>query len=89
MHFVWFADNAAAHEAKHGVSFEEAATAFDDVNARVELDESSDRRIVLIGMSTHARILFVVFAEIHEDIIRIIAARKASPTQRRRYGKTR
>ena len=47
-------------------------------------DKDHFDRFVLIGMSRRLRVLFVVSAEIGEQI-RIISARKASPQQRRVY----
>ena len=52
----------AANRRKHGVSFEEARTAFLDDNARVipDPDHSEDEdRFVLIGLSISLRVLVV------------------------------
>jgi uncharacterized protein len=85
--FNWDAKKAAANLRKHGVSFEEAVTCFEDENAcflRNET-ESYEDRLILIAVSAKTRLLFVVHAEVGRDVIRIVSARKASPAQRRIY----
>jgi uncharacterized protein len=82
--FEWDSHKAATNVAKHGVSFEEAATAFDDPRSVDAPDRHDPARFVLIGRSALARVLFVVHAE-RGDRIRIISARRATPQQRRRY----
>jgi uncharacterized DUF497 family protein len=47
-------------------------------------DTEHPGRFVLIGMSRALRVLFVVSAEAGERV-RLISARKASPTQRKMY----
>lgn len=87
MKFVWDAAKAKSNLRKHGVSFEEAPTCFDDPHAAYFRNESPafEDRLVLIAMSQKSRLLFVVHAEVGRDAIRIISARKASPAQRKRY----
>lgn len=65
---------------KHGVSFEEAATALFDPRALAHEDPDSDDepRRVLVGMSSRPRLLTVVYTLRGEDIIRLISARKAT-----------
>ena len=83
--FEWEAAKAEANAAKHGVRFEEAASAFDDVHALDAPDRFVNGRFVLIGRSARDRVLFVVHAVRSHDRIRIISARKASPAQRKAY----
>jgi len=85
--FEWDRKKAAANARKHGVSFEEAATCFDDPRACYLRNEapSYEDRLILIALSLKQRLLFVVHAEVGRDAIRIISARKASPAQRRIY----
>ena len=83
--FAWNAHKAAANIRKHGVSFEEAATVFDDPRALDAADLHDDRRFVIVGRSSRDRVLFVVHAVLEHDGIRIISARKASPAQREAY----
>ena len=57
---------------------------FLDPQAIAAPDKEDRSRFVLIGMSLHSRLLFVVSAEVNENI-RIISARKAAPHQRKVY----
>ena len=83
--FEWARKKAAANARKHGVSFEEAVTCFDDPRACYLRNEapSYEDRLILIALSSKR--LFVVHGEVGRDAIRIISARKASPAQRRIY----
>jgi len=85
--FVWDPAKARANLRKHGVSFEEAATCFEDPHGAYFRNEapSCEDRLILIAASKRSRMPFVVHAEVGRDAIRIISARKASPAQRRRY----
>ena len=83
--FEWDETKAAENERKHKVTFVEATTVFSDPNAIDAPDLVKPRRFVTIGMSQLSRVLFVVFAEKDAARIRIISARKASPSQRRKY----
>ena len=85
MRFVWDARKAAANRKKHGVSFEEAATAFDDDLGAYFPDSLHDDRFILIGYSRQQRLLYVVHAEVADDAIRIISARKATRHEKTRY----
>jgi uncharacterized DUF497 family protein len=70
-----------------GISFGEATEVFYDPNAlEGEDDKHSAReyRFFIIGYSAN-RLLYVVFAERHRDVIRIISARKPTSTERELY----
>lgn len=87
--FEWNSRKAAENRRKHRVSFEEAKSAFLDENARViaDPDHSADEdRFVLLGLSIQLRLLIVVHCyRESENVIRIISARKADPSERRQY----
>lgn len=83
--FEWDRDKAALNLARHGVSFEEACSVFEDPYAVDAPDLVDPLRFVLIGMSRTLRVLFVVAAESTGTRIRLISARKASPGQRKFY----
>jgi uncharacterized DUF497 family protein len=83
--FTWDARKAAANLKKHAVSFEEAATAFDDELGAYYPDALHPERFVLIGQSQRRRLLYVVHAEVLQDVIRIISARRATAHERSRY----
>ena len=85
MRFVWDPRKAAANLKKHSVSFEEAATAFDDELGAYFPDTLHDDRFILIGYSRQQRLLYVVHAEVRGDAIRIISARKATRHEKARY----
>ncbi len=87
MKFEWDDQKAVENLAKHGVTFGEATEVFYDPNAlEVEDAEHSfdEARFVIIGHST-SRILYVVFAERHINVIRIVSARPPTPTERELY----
>jgi len=83
--FTWDARKAAANLKKHGVSFPEAATAFEDKLGAYYPDTLHEDRFILIGFSRLQRLLYVVHAEVAADAIRIISARKATRHERTRY----
>lgn len=87
MRFVWDPGKAKSNAIKHGVTFEEAITCFDDPAGGYFRNDapSYEDRLILIAMSKQSRVLFVIHAEVGRDAIRIISARKASPAQRRMY----
>ena len=85
MQFVWDARKATANQKKHGVSFDEAATAFEDKLGAYYPDALHDNRFVLIGYSRRQRLLYVVHAEVKADTIRIISARKATKHEKAHY----
>ncbi len=90
MVFEWDDKKAAANKAKHGVSFELAATVFDDPRAliRFNLAIDSEARHEIIGRAAGTvLVLFVIFTERgrDEDVVRIISARRAHREERKAY----
>lgn len=87
--FAWDPKKARANITKHGVSFPEAQTAFLDENARLpdDPDHSEDEeRFVLLGYSFEARCLIVSHCYRQDDtMIRLISARRATPTEEADY----
>ncbi len=87
--FTWDDRKNKANQKKHGVSFEEAQTAFFDENA-IEFfnpDHSEDEdRFLLLGLSFNLRILLVCHCyRESDDEIRIISARKATKKEQSEY----
>lgn len=83
--FEWDDNKAKINKIKHGISFKVAAKVFSDEN-RLEIpdDEHSweEDRWQVIGKVDD--ILFVVYTE-RGNLTRLISAREATPTERRRY----
>lgn len=79
MRFEWDPDKAATNLKRHRVSFEEAVEAFFDPTAVDDFDPEhslEETRFNLIGLSSR-RLLFVVYTQPEDDVIRIVSARKA------------
>lgn len=88
MVFEWNEDKAKKNIEKHGVSFEEAVTVFEDYNAllRDDPDHSDDEdRFILMGLSEKLSLLVVCHCVRKEDVIRIISARKATKREKSQY----
>ena len=87
--FQWDPRKSRANLAKHGISFEEAKTAFFDEDALIidDPDHSEEEdRFILLGLSSSLRELVVSHCYRQNDgVIRIISARKAVPSERRQY----
>ena len=86
--FEWDEDKAKSNWNKHGVSFDEATTVFDDSLARIfddELHSADETREVIIGDSINNRLLVVCFTERPDERIRIINARLQTPKERKAY----
>lgn len=88
MNFAWSREKARANLAKHGVSFGEAASVFEDPLAATyaDLPHSEDElRFVTVGRSRRGRLLVVVHTEPDSETIRIISTRRATPRERHAY----
>lgn len=88
LEFEWSPVKAASNVKKHGVSFEEARTAFEDEEALLIPDPEhsvGEERFVLLGVSAASRLVVVIHCERGPDVIRIISARKADRTERATY----
>ncbi|MEC7561372.1 MAG: BrnT family toxin [Pseudomonadota bacterium] len=86
--FEWNDAKSQSNQRKHGVSFVEAATVFQDEFARVvpDPDHSIDeQRYLLLGVSSMMRLLVVSHCERAVNSIRIISARKASLRELKQY----
>lgn len=83
--FEWDADKAVANLARHGVSFEEAATVLQAGNVIEEPDGSNRDHFRTIGFSGGARIITVINKDASIGRIRIISAWHATPAEQRRY----
>lgn len=87
MEFEWDPDKAATNLRKHGVSFDEAATALaDPLSVTVpDPDHSQDEdRYITVGMSFQRRLLIVAHTE-RDMRVRLISARELTTTERNAY----
>lgn len=87
--FEWDLAKALSNIKKHGISFDEAKTVFDDDFARLIPDpdhSENEERFILLGMSYTLKILTVVHCYRDEDgVIRIISARASTKNEERQY----
>ena len=87
--FSWDEKKNKSNQRKHGVSFEEARTAFYDENAKVyfDPDHSADEdRFILLGIGSRLRVLVVCHCyRESESVIRIFSARKADRREKEDY----
>ena len=87
MDFDWDESKAETNLIKHGVSFLEAATVFEDDFSFTFSDpdhSAQEERFVIIGHSERGRLLFVSHTD-ENDQPRIISARKATRRERKVY----
>jgi len=87
--FEWDPNKAKINMEIHGVSFDEASTAFKDplsLTIYDPLHSEEEDRFILIGKSFKNRLLVVIHTE-RGDNIRIISARKAKKIERKDYEK--
>jgi uncharacterized protein len=85
--FEWDPQKAAQNSIKHGVSFEEAESSFDDLNLYTEFDvrhSIEEERYISIGFSDRGRLLLIIHT-IQDDTIRIISARPCTTNEARLY----
>ncbi|MFI3179828.1 MAG: BrnT family toxin [Methylococcales bacterium] len=93
MKFEWDESKNRANQQKHGVSFEDARTVFDDPLQIAKLDHRFsyfEERWITIGSAKNSQLLVVAnlfFTDDGEEIIRIISTRQANPKERASYAK--
>jgi uncharacterized DUF497 family protein len=87
----WDPKKAATNLVKHGVSFEEASTAFGDPSG-LDGDDIAhsgvEPRRLRLARSSSGRILVIAYTnrrQQHEEVTRIISARQASRKERKRH----
>lgn len=87
MKFEWDENKAARNLSKHGISFEEARTVFDDplYVDFYDPDHSEDEaRYLIVGASNQRRLLIVSYTE-RGDSIRLISAREVTRSEQKAY----
>ncbi len=89
LQFAWDSNKNSVNKQKHGLSFEEAVTAFRDENAVVFADPDHSEledRYLLLGVSSQLRVLVVCHCyRQNDEVIRIISARKANKKEQASY----
>lgn len=87
--FEWDDNKNNINKIKHGISFEEAKSVFNDDRALVMPDpdhSDEEERFVILGLSEELNLLVVCHCYRDEDsVIRIISARKATKTEIKFY----
>jgi uncharacterized protein len=86
--FEWHPRKATGNRTKHGVGFDEAATAFGDPLGHVTDDPRhslGEERLVLLASSSRGRVLSVMFTERGPATVRLISARRATRHERKVY----
>jgi uncharacterized DUF497 family protein len=86
MDYEWDPGKAATNLQKHGVSFADAVSVFNDAFALTAADDfAEEEQFVTLGKDAFGRLLVVVYTWRAEQIIRIISARKATRPERTQY----
>ena len=87
--FEWDPNKAKINVRKHGVTFREAQSVFQDPEALVIDDpdhSQEEERFIILGLSQKANLLVVCHCYRESDtVIRIISARKATTTETEQY----
>ncbi len=87
MRIEWDPNKARTNHLKHGVSFEEAATALRDCMSKTGADPDhsiGEHRYITFGLSEKGRLLVISHTD-EGDRIRIISARTAGRGERKIY----
>jgi len=87
MKFNWDDTKAARNVSKHGVSFVEAATVFDDplyIDFFDPAHSEDEHRYIRVGCSEQHRVLVVSYTE-RDSATRLISARLATKRERQAY----
>ncbi len=88
LQFEWDENKATINYQKHGISFDEAKTVFNDPFSITIADPEhslNEDRYIDIGISARGQLLVVVYTE-RKYTIRIISCRQATARERRTYG---
>ena len=87
MKFEWDENKAAVNLSKHGISFEEARTVFDDplyVDFYDPDHSDEEDRYIIVGESQPGNLLIVSYTE-RADFILLISTRKVTRVEREVY----
>ncbi len=87
MKFEWDKDKEKRNIRKHAISFDEAVTVFYDPLSATFADPDhsiGEVRLITVGYSSQGRLLVISHTE-RGDAIRIISARPATMSERKRH----
>ncbi|HEX7330528.1 MAG TPA: BrnT family toxin [Pyrinomonadaceae bacterium] len=87
MGYEWDQEKAASNLEKHEVSFDEAATVFDDplyIDFYDPDHSIEEHRYLIMGQSNAGRLLIVSYTA-RDEVIRLISAREMTASERRAY----
>lgn len=87
--FEWDEQKAKTNFQKHGISFKDAKTVFQDIFAYIFYDQwhsNDEDREIIIGHDSKNRLLLVCFTERNQKV-RIISSRLATKKERQNYEK--
>ena len=85
--FEWGEEKSKRNFKKHGITFDEAKTVFNDPFAITIADpdhSDEEERYLDVGLSVKERLLVVWYTE-REENIRIIGCRRATPFERKTH----
>ena len=86
--FEWDDTKADANLRKHGVSFREAMSVFNEAVAPINgdvLHSLREDRFIIVGVSERDRLLTVAFTYRDEETVRIISARRSNRREQQVY----
>ena len=85
--FEWDSQKASLNLRNHHLTFETACEAFFDPFIQLSPVEvvAGEEREAIIGMTSSWQLLYVVYTMRGEEIFRLISAREATKSERRRY----
>jgi uncharacterized protein len=85
--FEWDEEKDLSNQRKHGVSFDEAKSVFNDPRSITIVDEQhsdDEDRYIDVGISSRGRLIVVSYTD-REPNIRIISCRRATKAERKAY----
>jgi len=85
--FEWDKNKSRTNLSKHGISFDEAKTVFDDplyIDFYDPDHSENEQRYIMFGTSERGRVLMVSYTE-RGNRVHLISARKATPAERESY----
>ena len=89
MRFEWDSKKASSNERKHGISFNDAITAFDDPYALIAPDgkhsTESEIREWLIGEADNGVLVIIFTRRLEGRVYRLISARRANRKEKALY----